>query len=82
MTLSSVNIPRPTLDTEPFKSLVVNSLEPLTGLQCGKCEAPIVACGFDCAFSGYVHSEGSRRGSHKCGMMDGYITSCDASISP
>lgn len=80
--MSSTDIPRPTIHTEPFKSLVVNALEPLTGLKCAECRDPIVACGFDCAFQGYVHSEGSRRGSHKCGDINGDRTVCNASLLP
>lgn len=80
--MTSVNIPRPQRGDEPFKTLVVNALEPTEGVQCIRCDAPIVACGFDCAFSGYVHSAGPRQGSHKCGTIDDYATVCDASISP
>lgn len=43
--------------------------------KCMWCGITIVECGFaDCEFYNWVHIEGSRRGSHKCGKQaDGVI---------
>jgi hypothetical protein len=57
---------------------VVNALANNPGTQCRHCQQPIVACGFDCAFHGYVHV-GDRSGSHKCGVLNGYPVADNAS---
>lgn len=61
----TVQLPRPTKDSDPFKSLVVDALRGQDDV-CRHCGENILPCGFDCAFGGYIHL-GKNAGSHKCG---------------
>lgn len=65
----TVQLPRPTKDAEPYKSLVVDSLRGQDS-ECRHCGEKMLPCGFDCQFGQYVHL-GKRAGSHKCGPRYG-----------
>ena len=62
----TVELPRPTRDSDPAPRLVVYDESEKT--TCQFCGDFIVSCGYDCQFDEWVHISGSRAGSHKCGI--------------
>ncbi len=71
----TTELPKPTPSTLHTHTVVYDPGEVTT---CRWCKNFITACGFaDCSFAEWIHTAGSRAGSHKCGR-----TYEDKSASP